>query len=71
MWEAIAALLGKMAEGALNWMGSNAAQHWLGVPQIIDTRSWIENAVQELEKFISADLKRQLDEHDLTQMTDF
>jgi hypothetical protein len=40
----------------------------LGDPRISDVRAWIQNAVAELEAFVSAELKRQLDEKTMEQM---
>src|SRR5229473_63312 len=66
---AVAAYVGlKLLDGAISYVGGQLMSHALGDPTITDVRAWIQNAVAEIEAFVSAELKRQLDEKTLQQM---
>ncbi|TAZ83318.1 hypothetical protein ELH72_08595 [Rhizobium ruizarguesonis] len=58
----------KLLEGAISYVGGKLMASALGDPVITDVRAWIENAVAELEAFVSAELKRQLDALVMQQM---
>jgi hypothetical protein len=66
---AVAAYVGlKLLDGAISYIGGQLMSHALGDPTITDVRAWIQNAVAEIEAFVSAELRRQLDERVLEQM---
>jgi hypothetical protein len=57
-----------LLEGAISYVGGQLMSHALGDPTITDVRAWIQNAVAEIEAFVSAELRHQLDEKVLEQM---
>ncbi|MES5482101.1 hypothetical protein QMZ05_05030 [Bradyrhizobium sp. INPA03-11B] len=66
---AVAAFVGMaLLQGAISYVGGQMMSNALGDPTITDVKTWIENAVAEIEAFVSAELRRQLDEKVLEQM---
>src|ERR1700730_12836130 len=66
---AVAAFVGMaLLQGAISYVGGQVMSKALGDPAITDVRAWIQNAVAEIEAFVSAELKRQLDEKIMEQM---
>jgi hypothetical protein len=65
----VAAFVGlALLQGAISYVGGQLLSSALGDPKISDVRAWIQNAVAELEAFVSAELRRQLDERVMEQM---
>jgi hypothetical protein len=58
----------KLLEGALNYAGGQLMAAALGDPTISDVRIWIQSAVAELEAFVSAELRRQLEANAMREM---
>lgn len=66
---AVAAFVGMaLLQGAISYVGGQVMSSALGDPKITDVRAWIQNAVQEIEAYVSAELRRQLDERVLEQV---
>jgi hypothetical protein len=69
---ALAALAGyvgqKLLDGALEYIGGKIMASALGDPVLSDVRSWVAAAVAEIEAFVSAELKRQLDALTIEEM---
>ena len=57
-----------LLEGAIGYVGGRLMASALGDPSISDIRAWIEHAVAELKAFVSAELRRQLDQRVMEQM---
>jgi hypothetical protein len=61
-WEEAAAWVGeKLLEGAIAYVGGRILGSALGGVSISDVEAWIHAAVADLEAFVSAELRRQLD----------
>lgn len=59
-----------LAQGAFEYVGGKIMANALGDAQISDVRTWIREAVAELEAFVSVELKRQLDAKVIEYMQD-
>ncbi|BBZ91326.1 hypothetical protein BRDID11004_75460 [Bradyrhizobium diazoefficiens] len=57
-----------LLQGAISYVGGRLLASALGDPVISDAQSWLKNAIAELEAFVSAELRRQLDERVMEQM---
>ena len=57
-----------LLRGAISYVGGQLMASALGGARITDVRTWIAEAVAELEAFVSAELRRQLTELVLNQM---
>jgi len=58
----------ELLKGAIGYAGGKLLASALGDPSITDVQVWIRTAVAELEAFVSAELKRQLDAKVLEQL---
>ncbi|WP_128931939.1 hypothetical protein [Bradyrhizobium zhanjiangense] len=58
-----------LLQGAISYVGGRLLASALGDPVISDVQSWLKNAIAELEAFVSAELRRQLDERVIEQMS--
>ena len=66
---AIAAFVGlALIQGAISYVGGKIMSQIMGDPSITDVHGWIEEAVGELESFVSAELQKDLDEKVIEQM---
>mgnify|MGYP003381741482 CR=1 FL=1 len=66
MWAAVAYVVEYLVQGAIAYVGGQLMGSALGGATIIDVRTWIREAVAELEGFIAA----KLDEKTIEEMTD-
>ncbi|WP_271595926.1 hypothetical protein [Bradyrhizobium sp. CCBAU 25360] len=57
-----------LLQGAISYVGGRLSASALGDPVISDVQSWFKNAIAELEAFVSAELRRQLDQRAMEQM---
>ena len=57
-----------LLQGAISYVGGQLAAAALGSATISDVQAWIHAAVAEIEAFVSAELRRQLDEKVIEQI---
>jgi hypothetical protein len=68
MWAAAVFVALELLEGAIQYVGGKLMASAMGDATITDVRTWIREAVAELEAFVSAELRRQLTEMVMNQM---
>ena len=57
-----------LLQGAISYVGGRVMASAMGGPTITDVKTWIAEAVAELEAFVSAELKQQLNDLVMKQM---
>ncbi len=58
-----------LAQGAISYVGGRLMGDILGDPKIGDIKTWIANAIRELEGYFRAELQRQLEQQVIDEIT--